>query len=75
MGTQADVVHMRVGTAVFDQKVGDAIDRERTDLTDVGGVVEHTGGDDFVELKRLIDELEGGDQHTLKVSRFAAQIK
>ena len=53
----------------------DAIDGKRADLTDVGGVVEHSGSDDFGELKGLIDELKGGNQHIIKVSRFTPQIK
>ncbi len=57
------------------EEVGDAFDGQGADLADVGGVVEHAGSDGFVELKGLVDELEGGDQHTIKGSRFAAQIK
>lgn len=75
MGPQPDVVDMRIGAAMFDQEVSNAIDRQRTYLPDVGGVVKHAGSDDLVELQRLIDELKRGNQHTVKVSRFAAQIK
>jgi hypothetical protein len=75
MGPQADVVDVGVGAAVFDQEVGDAIDREWAYLADVGSVVEDAGSDDFVELKGLVDELERGNQHRVKGSRFAAQIK
>lgn len=66
---------MGVGAAVFDQQIGDAIDRQRSHLPDVGGIVQYTGSNDFIELKRLINELERGNQHTIKGSRFAAQIK
>ena len=55
---------------MLDQQIGDAFHRQRTDLTDVGGVVQHTGSDGFIELKRLIDELERGNQHIVKGSRF-----
>ena len=75
MRPEADVVYVGVGAAVLDQQVGDALDGERAYLADVGGVVKHTGSDDFVELKGLIDELERGNQHIVKGSRFVAQIK
>jgi hypothetical protein len=75
MCTQPDVVHMRVGAAMLDQKIGNAFDRKRAHLPDVGGIVEHAGSNGLIELKRLIDELEGSNQHILKGSRFAPQIK
>jgi hypothetical protein len=64
-----------VGAAVLDQQIGHAIDRQRSYLPDIGGIVQHTGGNDLIELKGFIDELERGNQHNIKVSRFAAQIK
>jgi hypothetical protein len=75
VGPQADIVDVGVGAAVFDQEIGDAVDGEGAYLADVGGVVEYTGSNDLVELKRLVDELEGGNEHDIKVSRFAAQRK
>lgn len=75
MCPQPDVVHMRIGAAMLDQKIGHAFDRQRTHLPNVGGIVQHTGSNRLIELKRLINELEGGNQHKVKVSRFAAQIK
>jgi hypothetical protein len=59
---------------VLDQQIGHAIDRQRSYLPDIGGIVQHTGSNDLIELKRFIDELERGNQHNIKVSRFAAQI-
>jgi hypothetical protein len=69
-----DVVHVRVGVAVLDQQIGHAINRQRSYLPNIGGIVQYTGGNDLIELKGLIDELEGGNQHDIKVSRFTAQI-
>jgi hypothetical protein len=53
---------------MLDQKIGHAFDRKRTDLADVGGVVQHTGSDGLLELKRLIDKLERGNQHKLRLA-------
>lgn len=75
MRAQPDVIHMRVGAAMLDQKVGNAFDRERTYLPDVRRIIEHAGSKDLIELKRLIDELEGSNQHSVKGSRFASRIK
>jgi hypothetical protein len=61
LGAEADVVDVGVGAAVLDEEVGLAFDGERANLVDVGGVVQGTGGDGLVELKRLIDELERGN--------------
>jgi hypothetical protein len=63
-----------VGAAVLDEEVGLAFDGERANLVDVGGVVQGTGGDGLVELKRLIDELERGDQHVFKGSRLGEEV-
>jgi hypothetical protein len=60
---------------MLDQKVGNAFDRKRTYLPDIGSVIEHAGSEYLIELKRLIDELEGSNQHIIKGSRFASQIK
>ncbi len=60
---------------MLDQKIGHALHRKRTHLSDVGGIVQHTGSNRLIELKRLINELDWGNQHKVKVSRFAAQIK
>jgi hypothetical protein len=63
------------GAAVLNQEIGDAIDGEGTHLTDVGGIIERTGSNDLAELKRLVDELEWGNQHGIKGSRFASRRK
>ena len=60
---------------MLDQKIGHALHRKRTHLANVGGIVQHTGSDRFIEFKRLINELDRGNQHKVKVSRFGAQIK
>ncbi len=60
---------------MLDQKIGHALHWKRTNLPDVGGIVQHTGSNRLIELKRLINELDRGNQHKIKVSRFAAQIK
>jgi hypothetical protein len=75
MGSQTDVVDVRTGAAVLDQEIGHAFDGKRADLADIGGIVEDTGGKGFVKLKGLIDELDRGNQHIVKGSRFRAQIK
>src|SRR5207302_2291695 len=75
VGPQPDVVHVGIGAAMLDQKIGYALDRKRTDLADVGGVFQHTGSNRLLELKGLIDELQRGNQYSVKVSRFGAQIK
>jgi hypothetical protein len=72
---EADVVDVRVGAAVLDQQIGDAVDGEWTYLTDVGGIIERTGSNNLVELKWFVDELERGNQHAIKGSRFAARRK
>jgi hypothetical protein len=75
MRPQPDVVHMRTGAAMFDQKIGHPLHRKRTNLPDIGSIVQNTGSNRLIELKRLINELDRGNQHKVKVSRFAAQIK
>jgi hypothetical protein len=75
MRPQPDVVHMRTGAAMLDQKIGYSLHRKRTNLTDVGSILQNTGSNRFIELQRLINELDRGNQHKVKVSRFAAQIK
>ena len=60
---------------MLDQKIGHTLHRHRTHLPDIGGIVEHTGSNRLIELKRLIGKLERGNQHGVKVSRFVAQIK
>ena len=66
---------MRAGAAVLDQQIGHTIDRQRPNLTNVRSVVQHTGSNHFIKLKRFINELERGNQHNIKVSRFSPQIK
>ena len=66
---------MRTGAAVLDQKIGLAFDRKRTYLSDIGGVVQDTGGNGLIELKGLVDKLDRSNQHIVKGSRFVAQIK
>lgn len=68
LGPEADVVDVGVGAAVLDEEVGQPFDGERAYLVDVGGVVQGTGGDGFIELERLINELERGNQHVLRVA-------
>jgi uncharacterized tellurite resistance protein B-like protein len=64
-----------MGASMLDQKIGNTFHRERTHLPDIRSIVQHSGSNRLIELKRLIDKLERGNQHTIKVSRFAAQIK
>ena len=40
---------------MFDQKIGHAFHRKRTHLPDVGGIIQHTGSNRHIKLKRLID--------------------
>lgn len=75
MGPQPDIVDMRVGAAVLDQEIGRAFYRKRTDLADIGGKVQGTGRYGLIELKGLVDKLDRGNQHIVKRSRFAAEIK
>ena len=75
MRPQPDIVHMRIGTAMLNQKIGHALHRKRAYLPDVRGIVQHTGSNRLIELKRLINELDRSNQHDVKVSRFAPQIK
>ena len=60
---------------MLDQKIGHTLHWKRTHLPNVGRIVQHTGSDRFIELKRLINKLNRGNQHDVNVSRFAAQIK
>jgi len=66
---------MRVGAAVLNKQVGDSVDWQWPYLSNIRGIVQHTGINDFAELKRLIDELEWGDQHIVKGSRLGPQVK
>jgi len=65
-GAEADVGDLLTVAAVFDDEVGAAGDRKRSNLGDVGGVVEHAGGDGFREEERFLFELERGDKHVFK---------
>jgi hypothetical protein len=58
---EADVVDVATGAAMFDDEVGLAFDGHRAKLTDVGGVVEGSGGDGFVDLEGFVYELDRGD--------------
>ena len=60
---------------MLDQKIGHALHRKGTHLPDVGGIVQHTRSNRLIELKRLIDKLDRSNQHKVKGSRFAPQIK
>jgi hypothetical protein len=51
----ADVVDVRVGGAVLDEEVGLALDGQWAYLVDVGGVVQGTGSEGFVEVEGLVD--------------------
>jgi hypothetical protein len=73
-GAQADVGDLLAVTAVFDDEVGAAGDGERADLGDVGGVVERAGKDGFREEEGLFFELEGGDEHTLRVGGWGVEV-
>jgi hypothetical protein len=66
---------MRTGAAMFDQKIGYTLHRKWTNLPDVGSIFQNTGSNRLIELKRLINELDRGNQHKVKVSRFAPQNK
>ncbi len=52
---------MAAGAAMFDDEVGLAFDGQRAKLADVGGVVEGSGGDGFVDLEGFVYELDWGD--------------
>jgi hypothetical protein len=58
---EADVVDVATGAAVLDDEVGFAFDGHGAKLADVGGVVEDSGSDGFVDLERLVYELDWGD--------------
>jgi hypothetical protein len=60
-GAEADVVDVAAGAAVFDDEVGFAFDRHEAKLADVRGIVEGSGSDGFVDLERLVYELDWGD--------------
>ena len=60
---------------MLDQKIGYALDGKGADLANVGGIVQHTGSNGLLELEGLVDKLERGNQHEVKVSRFGAQSK
>src|SRR5579871_820269 len=60
-GPEADVVDMTTGAAVFNDEVGLAFHGHRAELADVGGVVEDSGGDGFLDLERFVYELDWGD--------------
>jgi hypothetical protein len=74
LGAEADVVDVGVGAAVLDEEVGLAFDGQGAYLVDVGGIVQGTGGDGFIELERLIDELERGNKHVFKGSRLGVEV-
>ena len=61
MRPQPDVIHMRTGTAMLNQKIGHAFHRKRTHLTDISSIVQYTGGNRLIELKQLINELDRGN--------------
>ena len=61
VGAEADVVDEVVGAAVFDDQFGSTFYGEGAGLAEVGGVVECSGGDGFVEFEGFVYELERGD--------------
>ena len=75
MRPKSDVVHMRIGAAMLNQQIGDAVDRQRAHLPNISRIVQRTRSNDLIELKGLVNELERSNQHNINVSRFAAQIK
>ncbi len=75
MRPQPDIVDMRARASMLDQQIGDAVDRQRTYLPDIRGIVQRTRSNDLIELKRLINELDRSNQHRINVSRFPQQIK
>ena len=60
---------------MLDQKISHAFHRKRTNLPDIGSIVQHARSDRLVELKRLINKLDRSNKHKVKVSRFDAQSK
>jgi len=65
-GAQANVRNLLTMTAVLDEEIGAANHGKRANLRDIGGVVQRSGRDRFVEEERLVFELEGGDEHMVK---------
>jgi hypothetical protein len=66
-GAKANVGDLLAMAAILDEEVGAAGDGNGADLGDVGGVVERAGGDGLGEDQGLSFELEGGDEHVVKV--------
>jgi hypothetical protein len=60
-GAEADVVDEVSGAAVFDDQFSPAFYGEGAGLAEVGGILEGSGGDGFVEFEGFVYELERGD--------------
>ena len=61
VGAEADVVDEVSGAAVFDDEFSPAFYGEWAGLAEVGGVLEGSWGDGFVEFEGFVYELERGD--------------
>jgi hypothetical protein len=72
-GAEADIADELVGAAVFDEKVGLAVDGQGADLEDVGGVVDQAGSELLVDDKRFFFEIEGSNQHINKGMEIGAR--
>jgi hypothetical protein len=61
VGAEADVVDEVVGAAAFDDQFGSTFYGEWAGLAKVGGVLEGSGSDGFVEFEGFVYELERCD--------------
>ena len=71
---QADVFDELPGPAVFDDQLCLPLELQRADLANVGSVVDLARRQAFIQWKRLVDELCGGDEHGLSVGREGARV-